>query len=68
MSSRSGQVAKSSGAVLGSPASRPGVAGAVLAWASGVRSSRPNPSSVRISPTLVRLSGVPWAARRAEIA
>ena len=62
-----GQLAKSSRAVRGSRVSRPGVAGEVLAVGSGWRSSRPNPSSARISPTLVRLSGVPSIASRAEI-
>jgi hypothetical protein len=47
--------------------SRPGVATAVLSAGAGPRSSRPNPSSTRISATLVRLSGVCSAASRAEI-
>ena len=39
----------------------------MLASGSGRRSSRPNPSSARISATEVRFSGVPSAASRAEI-
>ena len=66
-SHRCGQVAKSRAAVRGSWVSRPAVAAAVEACSAGWRSSRPNPSSDRISPTLVRLRGVPSAASRAEI-
>ena len=47
--------------------SRPGVAGEMLASGSGRRSSRPNPSSARISATEVRFSGVSSACRRLEI-
>jgi hypothetical protein len=47
--------------------SRPAVAGLLLASGSGRRSSRPNPSSARISATEVRFSGVPSAASRPEI-
>ena len=47
--------------------SRPGVAGEMLSAGSGPRTSRPNPSSARISPTLVRFSGLASAASRAEI-
>ena len=54
-------------AARGSFVSRPAVPGETLASGSGWRSSRPKPSSARISPTLVRLSGVPSAANRAEI-
>jgi hypothetical protein len=44
--------------------------GWLLRWrpcSAGRRSSRPNPSSVRLSVTLVRLSGVPSAVSRVEI-
>ena len=44
--------------------SRPVVPGLVLAWGAGPRSSRPKPSSVRICPTPVRLSGVASARSR----
>jgi hypothetical protein len=47
--------------------SRPGVAAAVETGSAGRRSSRPNPSSVRLSVTLVRLSGVPSGVGRVEI-
>jgi hypothetical protein len=47
--------------------SRPAVAGEMLASGSGRRSSRPNPSSARISATEVRFSGVPSADSRPEI-
>jgi hypothetical protein len=47
--------------------SRPGVAAAVETGSAGRRSSRPNPSSVRLSVTLVRLSGVPSGVSRVEI-
>ena len=67
VSTVAGQDSKSSRAVRGSRVSRPGVAGLVLATGSGWRNSRPNPSSARISPTLVRFSGVPSVANRAEI-
>jgi hypothetical protein len=61
------KVWKSSREVRGSRVSRPMVAGLVLAVGSGWRSSRPKPSSARISPTLVRFSGVCSVASRAEI-
>ena len=54
-------------AARGRLVSRPGVAGLMLASGAGPRSSRPNPSSARISATEVRFSGVPSAASRAEI-
>ena len=47
--------------------SRPAVAGLMLASGSGWRSSRPKPSSARICPTPVRLSGVPSAVSRVLI-
>jgi hypothetical protein len=47
--------------------SRPGVAAAVETCSAGRRNSRPNPSSVRLFATLVRLSGVPSAVSRVEI-
>src|SRR6266508_2405603 len=58
VSSRCGQAARSSTAARGRLVSRPAVAGELLSAGWGRRSSRPNPSSARISPTLVRLSGV----------
>ena len=67
VSTVAGQLAKSSFAVRGRRVSRPGVAGAVDATGSGWRSNLPNPSSARISPTLVRFSGLPSVASRAEI-
>ena len=54
-------------AARGSRVSRPAVAGLVLASGAGPRSSRPKPSSARICPTPVRLSGVPSARSRALI-
>ena len=63
-----GQVAKSRTAAAGSRVSRPGVAGLMQASGAGWRSSRPKPSSDRISATLVRFSGVLLrSASRAEI-
>jgi hypothetical protein len=67
VSARSGSSAKSTGFAEGSRVSRPAVAGLTLMASAGPRSSRPNPSSVRICPTLVRLSGVPSAASRTLI-
>ena len=67
VSSRSGQDAKSITFAAGRVVSRPAVPGFALASGSGWRSSRPNPSSARISPTLVRFRGVPPAASRPEI-
>ena len=67
VSSRSGHAAKSRTLAAGRFVSRPAVAGLLLASGSGWRSSRPNPSSARTSPTDVRLSGVPSAASRREI-
>jgi hypothetical protein len=67
VSSRRGQAPKSSTAARGRRVSRPGVAEEMLVCSAGPRSSRPNPSSARISATLVRLSGVCSAASRAEI-
>ena len=64
---RAGELPRSSRAVRGRWVSRPGVAGLMLAAGSGWRSSRPKPSSVRISATLVRLSGVPSPASVREI-
>jgi hypothetical protein len=46
-------------AAAGSRVSRPEVAGLVLTSAAGPRSSRPKPSSRRMSLTAVRPSGVP---------
>jgi hypothetical protein len=66
-SSRRGQAPKSSTAARGRLVSRPEVAGELLSVGWGPRSNRPNPSSARISPTLVRLSGACSAASRAEI-
>jgi len=54
-------------AARGSRVSRPAVAGLVLAAGAGPRSSRPKPSSARICPTPVRLSGVPSVRSRALI-
>jgi hypothetical protein len=62
-----GQLTKSNRAARGSRVSRPGVADDVLATGPGWRSSHPNPSSARISPTLVRFSGLPSTASCAEI-
>ena len=56
---RAGRAAKSAGPAAGSRVSRPEVAGLVLAWGAGPRSSRPKPSSRRMSLTAVRPSGVP---------
>ena len=64
---RAGQAAKSITWARGRLVSRPGVAGLMLASGSGRRTSRPNPSPARISPTDVRFSGRPSAASRAEI-
>ena len=44
--------------------SRPAVPGLAPAWGSGPRTSRPKPSSARICPTPVRLSGVASARSR----
>ena len=54
-------------AARGSRVSRPAVAGLALASGAGPRSSRPKPSSARICPTPVRLSGVPSVRSRALI-
>jgi hypothetical protein len=51
---RSGSVAKSMTAATGRAVSRPEVAGLMLASGSGPRSSRPNPSSRRMSLTADR--------------
>lgn len=59
-----GKWLKSMTLARGSFVSRPVVAGLMLASGSGWRSSRPKPSSVRICPTPVRLSGLPSAASR----
>ena len=67
VSSCSGQVPKPVTVAAGRFVSRPGVAGEMLASGAGPRSSRPNPSSARISATEVRFSGVPSADSRAEI-
>jgi hypothetical protein len=67
VSARAGKAAKSIIFVLGRRVSRPAVAGLVLASAAGSRSSRPKPSSARISPTPVRLSGTFSAASWALI-
>jgi hypothetical protein len=62
-----GQASRSSLAVRGNLVSRPAVAGLMLAAGCGWRSSRPKPSSVRISATPVRFSAVPSAASAREI-
>ena len=67
VSARAGKAAKSMTAARGSWVSRPAVAGLALASGAGPRSSRPKPSSARICPTPVRLSGVPSARSRALI-
>jgi len=67
LSSRAGQAVRSMTAAAGQVVSRPGVAGEMLASGSGCRSSRPNPSSARISATEVRFSGVSSAWSRREI-
>ena len=66
-SSCRGQVSKPVTDARGRRVSRPGVAGEMLSAGCGPRTSRPNPSSARISPTLVRFSGLASAASRADI-
>ena len=67
VSARAGKTAKSMTAARGRPVSRPAVAGLALASGAAPRSSRPKPSSARICPAPVRLSGVPSARSRALI-
>ena len=62
-----GRAVKSVMAAAGSRVSRPEVAGLVLASGAGPRSSRPKPSSRRMSLTAVRPSGVPSWIRRVLI-
>jgi hypothetical protein len=64
---RGGRAAKSVTAAGGSRVSRPEVAGLVLASGAGPRSSRPNPSSRRMSLTALRPSGVPSRVSRVLI-
>ena len=64
---RAGRAAKSAGPAAGSRLSRPEVPGLVLAWDPGPRSSRPKPSSPRMSLTAVRPSGVPSPVSRVAI-
>src|ERR1019366_2690664 len=64
---RPGRAVKAIRPALGRRVSRPAVAGLMLACSSCRRLSRPNPSSVRIWPTLARWSTVPSAASAALI-
>ena len=64
---RAGRAAKSVTAAAGIWVSRPEVAGLVLASGAGSRSSRPKPSSRRMSLTAVRPSGVPSRVSRVLI-
>ncbi|MBA3575165.1 MAG: hypothetical protein H0W37_09440 [Pseudonocardiales bacterium] len=64
VSARAGNAAKSMTEARGRCVSRPAVPGLAPAWGSGPRTSRPKPSSARICPTPVRLSGVASARSR----
>ena len=64
---RAGRAAKSMMPAAGSRVSRPEVAGLALASGAGPRTSRPNPSSRRMSLTALRPSGVPSLVSRVLI-